>query len=467
MSAHLLKACADGQTAGPFNHAPFADIQCSGVGTVPKKNGKLRVIHHLSAHEGGSINDGISSTEFSLKYIRIDDAVETILRLGRGCFLTKLDIRSAFRLIPVRPEDWSLLGIHWDNKFYFEKVLPFELRSSSCIFNQVANAIEWIVKEVFKVPEVLHYLDDYLNIAPPNMHLAKSQQDFILAAFDYLGVPLAREKVEGPVTELTFLGISLDTVMMEARLPADKLTEIRALLQQVGAGRDTTPAKFDSFVGKLSFAATVVVPGSTFMRRLWDVTKRFHKVPGHYRIVLSAECRKDIRWWKRLVEDWNGKAFFLFRDETPASELGLYTDASGLIRWGAYYGQEGRWMLGRWSKEQQQLSIEYKELYAVLVACSTWCHKWSRRRIVIHCDHQAVVACISSGTSKSPYVMSLLRQLFYVCAKHDFLVVAYYVAGKANVIADALSRVNLQVFRQAAPAARLLPDCPVSPPLME
>ena len=76
-----------------------------------------------------------------------------------------------------------------------------------------------------------------------------------------------------------------------------------------------------------------------------------------------------------LVEDWNGKAFFLFRDETPASELGLYTDASGLIGGGAYYGQEGRWMLGRWSKEQQQLSIEYKELYAVLVACSTWGHK--------------------------------------------------------------------------------------------
>ena len=62
--------------------------------------------------------------------------------------------------------------------------------------------------------------------------------------------------------------------------------------------------------------------------------------------------------------------------------------------------------------------------------------------------------------------MSLLRQLFYVCAKHDFLVVAYYVAGKANVIADALSRVNLQVFRQAAPAARLHPDCPVAPPSM-
>ena len=42
-----------------------------------------------------------------------------------------------------------------------------------------------------------------------------------------MGVTLAGEKVEGPSTILTFLGILLDTKRMEARLPDDKLKHIR------------------------------------------------------------------------------------------------------------------------------------------------------------------------------------------------------------------------------------------------
>ena len=38
-----------------------------------------------------------------------------------------------------------------------------------------------------------------------------------------LGVPLALEKVEGPSTTISFLGILLDTVRMDIRLPEDKL----------------------------------------------------------------------------------------------------------------------------------------------------------------------------------------------------------------------------------------------------
>ena len=43
-----------------------------------------------------------------------------------------------------------------------------------------------------------------------------------------LGVPLAMEKTEGPSTTLAFLGIILDTVKMEIRLPDDKLQRIKA-----------------------------------------------------------------------------------------------------------------------------------------------------------------------------------------------------------------------------------------------
>ena len=42
-------------------------------------------------------------TIFSLQYIKIDDAIAALIRLGRGTYLAKTDIDSAFRQFPVHP----------------------------------------------------------------------------------------------------------------------------------------------------------------------------------------------------------------------------------------------------------------------------------------------------------------------------------------------------------------------------
>ena len=48
---------------------------------------------------------------------------------------------------------------------------------------------------------------------------------------EQLGVPLAPDKTVRPTTSLQFLGITLDTVSMEARLPDEKLAQCRSLIQ--------------------------------------------------------------------------------------------------------------------------------------------------------------------------------------------------------------------------------------------
>ena len=47
------------------------------------KEGKWRVINHLSAPFGGSVNDIINPKEFSLRYTSVDDAINICSRLGR------------------------------------------------------------------------------------------------------------------------------------------------------------------------------------------------------------------------------------------------------------------------------------------------------------------------------------------------------------------------------------------------
>ena len=67
-----------------------------------------------------------------------------INKLGRGALLSKIDLKNAFCLIPVRQEDWNLLSIYWQNEYYIDTCLPFGLRSAPFLFNQLADTIHWI-----------------------------------------------------------------------------------------------------------------------------------------------------------------------------------------------------------------------------------------------------------------------------------------------------------------------------------
>ena len=119
IDAELAKECAAGHILGPFQSRPLTNLHCSGIGVVPKKNNKWRMIMHLSAPAGNSINDHnvISRDEFSLHYSSVDDAVKLLVSLGRGASMAKVDLKSAFRMVPVRKEDWQFLGIKWRDNF--------------------------------------------------------------------------------------------------------------------------------------------------------------------------------------------------------------------------------------------------------------------------------------------------------------------------------------------------------------
>ena len=87
---------------------------------------------------------------------------------------------------------------------------------------------------------MLHYLDDFLTIGQPISPECHQNLQTIIQVCQFLNIPLAMEKVEGgPATTLEFLGILLDTVHIEARLPPEKLKRI---LSEVNLWLDKRPA---------------------------------------------------------------------------------------------------------------------------------------------------------------------------------------------------------------------------------
>ena len=181
---------------------------------------------HLSAPTGNSINDFISKDDFSLHYTTTGDAVNILLSLGRGARMAKVYLKSAFRMVPVHREDWQFLGMKWSGAFYVDTCLPFGLRSAPFLFNQFADALEWILWNKYGLHWLIHYLDDYFLAGSPNSTLCENHLHCFLRVCKLLGFPVALDKVEGPATILIFLGLELDSVLQQIRLPRTKLNEI-------------------------------------------------------------------------------------------------------------------------------------------------------------------------------------------------------------------------------------------------
>ena len=146
----------------------------------------------------------------------------------------------------------------------------------------------------------------------------------------------------------------------------------------------------------------------------------------------------------------------------------LFTYAASTVGFGGYFN--GKWFQGRWPphmalSKETGISIEWQELFPIVVACTIWYPHFAGKRLQFWCDNESVVAIINSGHSKAPRIMDLLRSLTLISMKHNFFVRARHVPGVSNEIADALSRFQEERFRAAAPRANRDP-CPIPPSLM-
>jgi len=252
----LNKEITSGRIVGPFVKPPLPDFIVSPLGIVPKKApNEYRLIHHLSYPDGSSVNDSIPHECSTVRYASILDAIAVIKQTGAGCFMAKTDIKSAFQIIPIHPNDYPLLGMKWYNLYYFDRCLPMGCSSSCAIFEKFSTALEWLAKTRIGASGVLHILDDVLFITKDESKCRSDLTQF-LALCDYLGVLIAQEKTVGSETVLQFAGITLDSINMEARLPEDKLQKCRTLLTTFSRRRKATLRELQSLLGFLNFTCS-------------------------------------------------------------------------------------------------------------------------------------------------------------------------------------------------------------------
>ena len=134
--------------------------------------GEYRFIHYLSyPYDKETVNTYIPRQKASVQYRTVDDAVSHIKELGSQAHLAKTDIKLAFRIIPNHPEDFRLLGIKLDDKYYYDTTPPMGCSMSCAIFEAFStnklgimfwtilfNYSSFVIQGFYLVKEVLEFL---------------------------------------------------------------------------------------------------------------------------------------------------------------------------------------------------------------------------------------------------------------------------------------------------------------------
>ena len=359
----------------------------------------------------------------------------------------------AFRIIPVSPSSYRLLGFKWQDSWYYDKCLPMGCSISCQVFESLSQAIQWILINKLSVQHTSHILDDFIFFGKPGTSQCQTYLNSFLALAESIDLPVKQEKTVYPATEVILHGILVDTCSLQISLPDDKVLTARRAVDQMFRRKKVQLRELQSLIGVLNFACRVVVPGRAFLRRLINLTMGVRH-PHHY-IRLTAESRKDLSAWKIFLDNFNGKFFCLPNKWSSSNSIRLFTDSSG-FGFSAIFGTS--WIQGSFPKEWRQVNIAVKELLPIVLAVCLWGEKMSHTRILFMTDNQSIVYVINSQTSKDPMLMDLVRKLVVTSMKYNIDFCAKHIPGEKNVTADLLSRFQMERAFKVSPHLKRTPQ---------
>ena len=477
------------------------EIIINPMGVVPKAHVPLdpasdtgRVITDSSFGGDDSLNAHIDTSDFpTVELDRLDAFSAQIRRLRNlvgkhePLYLAKVDVSQAFRTIPVRRRDWWLQGktfsfpststqvwSYVDGKYgpptgdaatdvrmagktiwATDISLAFGGRSSPLLYCNFSNAIRDAMRRGVRGRSLMIFIAQYVDDSGVlgtrgGKYDCQTAVDVLISVLEDCGfkVEPAKLAAEGkPARMQVFLGILVDLIKMEYRVPEDKLQRAREMARKWAKRKSGVVRDVLSVIGSLGFCASVIRPGRLFLRRLYDLTGG---VPVHKHVHLTREARLDLTWWANVLDWHNGIAAIPTERARTCVDLDMATDASD-IGYGGYWGKE--YFHGVWENGEELHSINIRELYAVVVAVEIWGERWRGKRVILHSDSQVSVDVVTNWSAASGLLCRVLRRLHFAMARCGCDVVLKHVAGVDNVGSDHLSRDRVADFLTLRPDA--------------
>ena len=421
------------------------------LGAVPKSSGGIRHITDCSRPIGKSVNYHCESILEEFCFKNVEDVVPL---LNANDYLTVVDIKAAYRAVPIRENHRTYQGFAWEYKgercWFVDNRMCFGLRLGPMFFNFLSNFIYDVA--TIRGLKVVNYLDDFLAVADDYTSCLDAQYT-LTSSLRFLGFHVSFDKLVHPSTTVTYLGIEIDSVEMEFRLPECKIAKLMEILDIALARKRISKKELESLGGSLSHCSHVVRGGKVFCKGVYSLYKIMVQQNKKF-IKLPDWVKADLSWWKRLCTMFNGKSK-LVKD---SHDVPMVSDAS-FKGFGVYLGTD--WCAGTWDDNDHILlssdcnhivtkpladdvefdNINVLEFWPILIGIKRWASVLRDKNVVVYTDNTQVMFMLLNGRSSNVNCMRWIRELFWTCAIYNIEITPKYINTDSNVIADTLSRI--------------------------